>query len=184
MTGIYASLRNGTTVGLRPLRSTDRHALIQAFSDLSSESRYNRFFTQLDALPDQLLRNLVDVDVQDHVAWMATEPGSGRCLGVGRWIRVFPGAREAEAAIAVVDRYQSLGIATAVYERMRDSALAQGITYFVCHVLSTNSRALGILARSGAVIDRREHGVITMCVDLRRVRRPTPVPAAAPAPRS
>jgi GNAT superfamily N-acetyltransferase len=168
MTSTSHRLRDGTTIWLRPLRRTDQNALVQAFSDLSAESRYNRFFSHLEVLSDRLVRYLVDVDLQDHFAWVAVEPGSGRFLGVGRWVRSAPGGSEAEVAIAVIDEYQSRGIGTALYERMRESALDHKITCFVAYVLYTNSRMRGLLAHAGASFQNMEHGVVPIRVELKR----------------
>jgi GNAT superfamily N-acetyltransferase len=168
MTSTSHRLRDGTTIWLRPLRRTDQNALVQAFSDLSAESRYNRFFSHLEVLSDRLVRYLVDVDLHDHFAWVAVEPGSGRFLGVGRWVRSAPGGSEAELAIAVIDEYQSRGIGTALYERMRESALDHKITCFVAYVLFTNSRMRGLSAHAGASVQNMEHGVITIRVELKR----------------
>ena len=73
------TLRDGRVVLLRMLTPQDRDALERGFAELSSESRYLRFFTVKAHLTDDELDYLVHTDDRNHVAIcaIAHEPAPG-----------------------------------------------------------------------------------------------------------
>jgi GNAT superfamily N-acetyltransferase len=74
--------------------------------------------------------------------------GSGSCAGVAPFVRV---AGEAgEPAIVVGDRWQRLGLGTALLERPTERARAECATRFSGVVLAENEEAIRLLERHGA----------------------------------
>src|SRR5438132_12112120 len=111
---ITASLPDGTRVAFRPVVAEDKEVIRRGFEQLSPESRYRRFFSPLQTLPDRLLRYLTEIDYHNHFAWLATLPDleGSPVVGVGRWVRLQEDPTAAEAAVTVIDAYHHRGIGT------------------------------------------------------------------------
>jgi GNAT superfamily N-acetyltransferase len=138
-----ATARDGTVVGLRPLRRHERELVARFFGGLSEESRRRRFLQPMPRLPEAMLRRLVDVDGRRHVAMVATV--DGECAGIARWIALANEPGAAEVAVTVTDRYQGRGIGRLLAEALRPAAVRAGLTSLVCLVDPTNRPALQLL---------------------------------------
>ncbi len=163
-----AHLDDGTRVLFRPIRPTDKERLRAGFERLSPESRYLRFFRQIDHLSDEQLRYLTEVDFENHFAWIGVlpddpgEPG----VGVGRWIRM-PGEPEvAEGAVTVVDDYHNRGLGKTLLWLMARSAIQHGVRSFRAWTLGENHPMLELLKAMGARPGRWEGGVLELVVPL------------------
>jgi len=144
----HAELRDGTLVLLRLLRPTDKELLRVGFERLSPESRYARFFTPKAALSDDELRYLTEVDHENHVAIGAASErdGTQTGLGVARFIRFADSPETAEAAIAVVDEVQRMGLGRLLLLRLIAAARERGIERFRFEVLSSNAGMAALIA--------------------------------------
>jgi RimJ/RimL family protein N-acetyltransferase len=161
-----ATLRDGTTVLVRPIRPEDKAALAEGLERLSAESRYRRFLRPMTGLSDRELAYLTEIDYSNHFAWVAvTADEEQRGLGVARYVRDPLDPEVAEAAVAVIDDAQGNGIGTLLIRLLVATALENGITTFRGWVLGDNIEVLRPLARIGA---RRtaDKGVLRIEVDL------------------
>lgn len=161
-------LDDGTRVRLRPIRPDDKNRLAVGLAMLSPESRYLRFFRNVDHFTDDQLRYLTEVDFVDHFAWMADlpdapgEPG----IGVARWIRLKDAPEEAEAAVTVADEFQGRGVGTALLWVLARSAFERGVEAFRVAVMGENHPMLHVLSASGARRGEWESGVVEFVVPL------------------
>ena len=64
--GAPTVLRDGSHVGLRQGRSSDRQLLLRGFERLSPESRYRRFLVAMPELSEEKVRYLTEIDHHDH----------------------------------------------------------------------------------------------------------------------
>lgn len=137
-------------------------------SQLSSESRYRRFFRGVDRFSDSELRYLTELDFHDHFAWVAELPDvvGEPIIGIGRWIRIDRAPDVAEAAVTVVDRYQRGGIGRTLLSLMASSALESGIRTFRAWVLGENRPVFRLLRHFDARVGRWESGVAEVAVAL------------------
>jgi GNAT superfamily N-acetyltransferase len=140
-------LADGSLMTIRPVASGDKSLIAAAFAELSEESRYRRFFTPLRELDAGQLAYLTELDHHDHEALLAIDARSGSCAGVARFVRVADEA--AEPAVVVADRWQRLGLATALLAQLAERARAEGITRFSAVVLAENRDAIRLLERLG-----------------------------------
>lgn len=166
MTEHPATLRDGTTVLVRPIGPEDKEALAEGLERLSPESRYRRFLRPMTRLSDRELAYLTEIDYSSHFAWVAvTADDDQRGLGVARYIRDPLDPQVAEAAVAVVDDAQGNGIGSILIRLLVATALENGITTFRGWVLGDNVEILRPLARIGA---RRtpDKGILRVEVDL------------------
>jgi RimJ/RimL family protein N-acetyltransferase len=143
-----ATLRDGTTISIRPVQPDDKDAIATGFDRLSEESRYRRFFSPLERLSGGDLAYLTEVDHRGHEALIAHSE-AGEPLGVARYVRA-DDPRRAEVAVAVVDDWQGRGVATALLERLSDRAREEGIHTFTASVLTENRDAMDLMRSLGS----------------------------------
>jgi GNAT superfamily N-acetyltransferase len=151
-------LADGSRMTLRPVQPQDKPLLAAAFDELSERSRYRRFFTPLRELDERQLGYLTEVDHHDHEALLAIDTRSGCCAGVARFARV--AADVAEPAVVVVDRWQRLGLGTALLERLAERAREEGVTRFAAVVLAENRDAISLVRNLGDATRERSGDVL------------------------
>lgn len=145
-------LRDGTPAWVLPLLPGDRDQLVEAFEQLSPESRRQRFLSPVSHLSEAMLQHLVDeVDGVDHVALVLaaeTEDGVFEPVGIGRMVRYGDVPQAADLAVTVRDEWQGRGVATAllpVLVRQRPD----GVTHVLTEVAADNPASLAMLRRLG-----------------------------------
>ena len=111
-------LADGAELTIRPVQPADKRLLADAFTRLSDESRYRRFFSPVHELDAEQLAYLTELDHHDHEALLALDARDGACVGVARFVRVAPAV--AEPAVVVADQWQHRGLGTALLERLAD----------------------------------------------------------------
>jgi GNAT superfamily N-acetyltransferase len=146
-----ATLRDGTRVLLRLTVPEDTELLRRGFENWSPESRRARFLVPKARISDEELRYLCEVDQVNHFALGAIrEEGDGHGepvgLGIARFIRLDGSdPSTAEAAIAVADEAQGLGLGRLLFLRLAAAASERGIAHFRCELLSTNASMKGLI---------------------------------------
>jgi GNAT superfamily N-acetyltransferase len=145
-------LRDGTRILVRPILPEDKERLREGFALLSAQSRYRRFLTSLEYLSDQQLRDLTEIDYDDHMAWVAVDPSRPAWpgFGVARYVRLAEEPAVAEAAVTVLDDYQGRGIGTILLRMLAGTARAHGIRSFRGYVLAENAPMMDIMHDLGA----------------------------------
>lgn len=156
------TLRDGTTVRLRPIRSDDQTRLVELYDRLGRHTAYQRFFTVMRRLPPDWAKLLATVDYRRRLALVAEHDGphGPELVAVGRYE---PTDREdtVEVAFVVQDGWQNRGLGTILFQRVIEAAVARGIRRFVAFVLADNPRMLDLIRRFTVVEQRRtEQGVV------------------------
>ena len=159
-----------------------------AFTRLSPESRYQRFFAPVERLSESDLTYLTEIDHRDHEALVAIDPEDGGLVGVARYVctsrlgegdgsgkgTLKPaavrggGLKEAEVAVIVGDPWQGKGLATALLERLARRASEEGVDYFLALVLERRGRQKAEEHLMGVTIEneqrrqelREQHGIV------------------------
>jgi GNAT superfamily N-acetyltransferase len=123
-----------------------------------------RFFNAPDHLSARLLDYLVDVDGVDRCALVAFAVDADGAPGVGiaRYARSHDEPTCAEAAVTVLDAYQSRGIGTELMHRLAEQARRNGISTFTASVMWENRELLDGLRALGAEIRPSEPGVASV----------------------
>jgi GNAT superfamily N-acetyltransferase len=111
-------LRGGSTVLIRPVRSTDAPLLADGFARLSPQSRRMRFLGTKATLSAAELCYFTDVDHHDHEAIGALSAADGRGIGIARYVRDTNDPRSAEIAVTIVDDWQGRGLGTELLARV------------------------------------------------------------------
>jgi GNAT superfamily N-acetyltransferase len=154
--GAPVRLRDGSHVRLRPIRPDDKDQLERGFERLTPESRYRRFLCPMNALTDQMLEYLTEVDHHDHEAIVALEDKSGDGVGVARYVRHVDRPDVAELAVTVMDDWQGRGVGTLLVQVLSARARAEGLKAFSALCLASNEEMLDLLEGLGPVqvVDR------------------------------
>jgi GNAT superfamily N-acetyltransferase len=138
-------------VEIRPLRASDRGALLAFHDALSAESRYRRFLSATKELGESQLDYFTNIDHHDHEAVVAMDSDPPAMVGVARFVRLAGNPDEAEVAVTVADASQGHGVGTALMHALVDRARAEGVVRFEALMMADNARMLDLLKEIGAV---------------------------------
>lgn len=156
---VHTTLQDGTPALIWPLLPTDRSALQEAFDELSTTSRRQRFLGSLRQLSEPMLDLLVDsVDGVGHLALVLTAvpaDGSTRPVGVGRLIQYTTQPSAADIAVTVVDDWRGRGVATTLVRTLLARRPPE-VTALRTLVADDNAASLALLSRIGRMRTRRD----------------------------
>ena len=164
------SLKDGTRVRIRPILPEDEPRLVALHSRLSRDTRYHRFFGEMERLPPDWAHFFANVDYHRRLALVAerTPHGEGALVGVGRY-DFSEKDDAAEVAFVVEDPWQDKGLGTLLLKDLVRAAVARGFQRFRAYVLADNERMLRLLARHTNILEQKaERGVM----DVLFARRP------------
>jgi RimJ/RimL family protein N-acetyltransferase len=155
---------------VRPIRATDKAALLDLFERLSAQSRLRRFLAPKPSLSRRELAYLTEVDHIRHEALVAVAP-DGTFVGVARYACDLGETTVADVAFAVADAWQGRGVGTGLARLLVERAGANGIGRLHATTLADNGPARKLLGRLGFGVCGITGGVLEVDVDV----------AAAPA---
>ena len=153
LTPFPTTLKNGASVLVREVTSTDRHLLEIGFAHLSDRARYFRFLGAHKNLSEKELDRFTAINGPDHVAVGALlrdgpipEP-----IGIARYIRLPDQKHVAEIAITIADQYQHQRLGSLLLGVLSKFARQGRITEFNALIHSENTAMLGLLDQFGGV---------------------------------
>ena len=155
-------LTDGSPVLVRPIRPTDKAALLAGLTRLSPASAQKRFLSAKPSLSRAELRYLTEVDGVDHHAVVALDPSRPEEIAaVGRYVRLLDDPATAEAAIVVCDDMQGKGLGKQLAVLLADEARRHGIARFSADIMSDNEPAMKLMQ---TIADRltdggHDHGI-------------------------
>jgi CRP-like cAMP-binding protein len=151
---VLATLADGRTVAIRPLRYDDHRRLRTAASHCSATTLRRRFFS-VPKFTETFVAHLADVDYRTDFAWAAlTRDEAGEpVVGVGRYVRDREEPDAAEAAVTVADHFQGVGLGSLLAEALRVAALEHGIRRFTAMVLRENLDVHRLVTGWGGVLE-------------------------------
>lgn len=142
-------LGDGTSICLRTIRPQDGALMREGISQMSDRSRYLRFFSGAAEQPDAVIRNLLDVDGQSHIAWGAIDTSAADNPAVGAVHALKPTNpshdAELEFSVAVLDGWQQKGIARLLTAALLMHCKTRKFTTLEAYTLAENEKALGFL---------------------------------------
>ena len=149
-----ATLRDGSTVLVRPICPDDKGLLKEALARLSARSRYQRFGMAVRELSADQLKYLTEIDNDNHVAWVAIycDGEKERVVGVARYVRVEQNPTMAEVAVTVADSHQGRGLGTLLLAKLAESARINGVHSFLAFVFSYNVPVLKLAREFGSAV--------------------------------
>jgi GNAT superfamily N-acetyltransferase len=143
-------LRNGSAVAVRFVEPDDAEALQGYFRALSVRSRYNRFLGAMSELPQTELENFVHVGERDRFSVIATMVIDGVEIIVGEARYGFEADTASfEFGVSIDDRWQGLGIGSALLRNLDCRAAAFGAGRVFGDTLRSNDVMIGLARKSG-----------------------------------
>lgn len=151
LTGYYwvETLRDGTTMLIRELADKDRDRDFTFFNNLGKGIAHFRFlgtFSELTQVHDQLM----DTDLRNRVAYIALVLEDSKLveIGVARY-GAFESDAHCEFAVAVCERWQRQGVATALMRCLIETATRKGFSKISSMDASANLAMDGLATKMG-----------------------------------
>ncbi len=144
-------LRDGSVLGLRPVRAGDQPALRRFLEGISADALRSRFFGAID--PDRTAASLADCSQPGDVGVVARVPGHPTVVAHAALYRL--GGDRAEVAFLVTDQWQGRGLGSIMLAHLIAAAREQGIATLVAEVLPGNRSMLSVFERSGQPVEVR-----------------------------
>lgn len=124
-------LKNGAEVLVRPVVPSDASLLIDMFNKMTQRSRYLRFMTNIQELPDGLLHQFTHLDYHASfaLACVIDAGGQNEIVAVARYSDD-PDEHCADLGVAVRDDWQHLGIGKSLLSKIITIGREHGISRF------------------------------------------------------
>jgi RimJ/RimL family protein N-acetyltransferase len=155
------TLKDGTPVVFRAVRSDDTRRLVDAFAGLERSTVYTRFFGYKQELSAAELARIESMDFAEEVMIVATVAAGDEetIVGSGRYVAT-PGGPErgVEVAFTVEEDYQGRGIASRLLRHLVAIARAQGFARLEADVLAENRPMLAVFERCGLPMRQQREG--------------------------
>lgn len=150
------ALDNGTHVLIRPLQPKDRQREKSFIERLSPQSRHFRFLCQLKEPGEAMLDQLMVVDHDQHMAYLALAHVDGELqeVGISRYATQ-SGSEECECAVTVLDSWQRHGLGTLLLQHLIDHARTQGLRHMYSMDAAANA-AMRDLAQAAGFTSARD----------------------------
>ncbi|RPD85636.1 GNAT family N-acetyltransferase [Neisseria weixii] len=139
-------LKNGQTVSVRPFEPEDAEAKQQFIRRLSPQSRYTRFMTRTNELPQPTLARFSKLDYHSEGAWIA-ENSDGLIVAVSRFSRLT--RDECEFGITLSEDMRGSGLAHKMMQLIIRLATQQGYLSMSATILKENTAMLKLAEKSG-----------------------------------
>lgn len=138
------TMKDGTSVRIRPIRPEDEPLAVKFHESLSEESIYFRYFHMIKLqtrVAHERLSRLCFIDYDREMALVAihkdSETGERKMMGVARLSKLY-GKDEAEFSMIISDRYQCQGLGTELLNRLLEVGKDEGLSYVTAEILSEN----------------------------------------------
>jgi GNAT superfamily N-acetyltransferase len=157
---------NDTKVYIRIATPSDSEKLLSMFARASSETIYKRFHIPYPEVPEWIVDLMLGTDHHDKESLVAV--AEEKIVGHAMYVR-FGDDTEAEMAIIVEDRWQSMGVGKALLSELEERARLWGIDTFTGEVLATNRVMLGLAAMFAGTDYKIEDGVYHVRMPLQTI---------------
>ncbi|HEU18484.1 MAG TPA: GNAT family N-acetyltransferase [Deltaproteobacteria bacterium] len=157
----YRTTKTGLDIYLRPVKISDEPLLKDFFYSLSDKSMYRRFMSQRKDMPHERLQDFAVIDYTKEMIILAVvdRKHKEKIVGIGQY-GIDETKHSAEAAFAVRDDYQNMGISTELIVYLTFLAKRQGLLGFTAEVFVENKPMLRVFEKMGFDLQRRvESGV-------------------------
>ena len=154
---------------VRPILPDDKHHVASLFKQMSSQSRYLRYHHAKVRLTRRDLRYLTEIDHRDHFALIAftvrENQGPLPSVSLATSDSRRPLSDHAELVLEVIDGHQGRGLGTSLVRLLTQTALEQGVRFFVAYVAPADARVIRWGEEQGGIFTR-ENGVMRLELSL------------------
>jgi acetyltransferase len=149
------TMKDGTTVTVRPIRPEDEPAMVRFHETLSERSVYLRYFHLMNLeqrTTHERLTRICFIDYDREMALVAQrrnpETGEPEILGVSRLMKVH-GTTEAEVAVLISDKWQNRGLGKELLGRLTIVGSDEHLTRLTADILPDNRGVMRICEKVG-----------------------------------
>jgi len=134
-------LDDGTQINFRPVHLTDEPLMKELLRDLSRETLYYRFMSQMKWVPKRQIQEFVYIDHRNEVSIVGTVPEAHGedIIALGGYY-LDSHTNRAEIAFIVKDEWQNRGIGSFMLRYLTSIAKQHSIEGFTAEVLQENKR--------------------------------------------
>ena len=154
-TDYEATLRDGRSVRVRAMSSSDDAEILQAFGRLSADARYMRFMRVVREVDQDRLRKTLASFPEHGFGIVATIPAADGFDIVGSAILVIDkNPSVCEFAITILSEYGGVGLGRTLLGTLIATAKRRGLKQMEGFVLAVNQPMLKLAARLGFSVTR------------------------------
>ena len=135
---------DGFSYLIRPIKGDDKDRLIELFHQLSPESRYLRFAHSMSRLPDEYLKDVLELDYQKEMAFVAiikNTDGDEEIIGIARYVSDAAG-NSCEFSVSVSDQYAAHGVGMNLMKQLINHARKFHLHKMIGYILTSNTKML------------------------------------------
>jgi acetyltransferase len=162
-----ATLPNGTTVFIRPVKPEDEPLFAGFFEHVTAEDLRLRFFAHIKSFSHTFIARLTQIDYARSMCLVAFDPATGEMLGA---VRLHSDAQyeTGEYAILLRSNLKGRGLGWLLMQSIIDYAQAEGMSTISGQVLNENTTMLAMCRNLGFEIrtDPEDPGVQTVTLRL------------------
>ncbi len=167
------SLKNGTSITIRPIRPEDEPLMVKFHASLSEQSVYMRYFHMIalnQRVAHERLTRICYNDYDRELALVADyknpETGWHEILAVGRITRE-AGAKEAQFALLVSDACQKQGLGSELLRRLLEIGRQEKLHVITAEILPDNYPMIHVCKKLGFKLHHdHEEGVVKAQIEL------------------
>jgi acyl-CoA hydrolase/RimJ/RimL family protein N-acetyltransferase len=150
------TFKGGVSIRFRAIKPSDEEEMRRLFYRFSDEAVYYRYFSPIHTMPHAEMQRYVNVDYRTvmSVVGLLGEPGQGRIIAEGRYVRSKERST-GDIAFVVDEEFHGRGIASYMLQLLVRLARERGLTGFTADVLGTNRPMMKVLEKSGLPVKAR-----------------------------
>jgi acetyltransferase len=161
---LSTTLKDGTSVTLRPIRPEDEPLVVQFHHELSEYSVRQRYFEFISLDNRVAHERLVRICFNDYdrewtIVAETTRNQKKQIVGIGRLTRT-PGLAQAEYKLIIIDAYHHLGLGTQLMQQLLHIAKQEKIQIVDGYILSENTGMLKICQKLGFTLHQEKDSPI------------------------
>ncbi|MBA3722717.1 MAG: bifunctional acetate--CoA ligase family protein/GNAT family N-acetyltransferase [Parachlamydiaceae bacterium] len=153
-----ATLQNGTSITLRPIRPEDEPLIVLFHQELSEHSVRQRYF-EFMSLDERVAHNRLiricfnDYDREWAIVGEISKDDKKEIVGMGRLSRI-PGTGTAQIKLSIIDAFHHLGLGTLLLQHLLEIAKKEKIKVVDAFILSENEGMIKICNKLGFTISK------------------------------
>jgi acetyltransferase len=159
------TLKNGTKVVFRPIKSEDEPCFNDLFKSLSSESVRFRFFEIIKELSHDALSRYCNLDYDREIAIVAQQENNEKIMGVVRLI-LDADRKKGEFAITVGDDWHGIGLGSKLMDYIIDIARDLKLSEIYSQVSSANYKMINLCKKMSFETQTVDEYTVQMSISL------------------
>ena len=158
---IHTTANDGKNICIRSIRNTDAEAMRAGIAQLSTQSRYLRFFSVQPMPSDSVIEKLVDADGHEHIAWGAIHMNAADnpAIGAVHAIRSADCGGIGEFSVAIVDDYHGIGLGRMLTTVLLINCKVEQMPVLDIQTLAENQAAISFIRSIGGQLTQWNSGV-------------------------